>query len=107
VDAVERAHTKSLDANDKLMQIRSHVRDKIASRKRQVIMRKGKSAILISRKFNISCKLDILRNLTKYLSESVALKSKLKFCHTVPSPRRGFGWLSSPKQSSKLRRIVI
>ena len=26
--AVERAHTKSLDANDKLIQTRSHVRDK-------------------------------------------------------------------------------
>ena len=42
-DTVERAHTKSLDANDKLIQTRSHVRDTIASRKRQVIMRKGKS----------------------------------------------------------------
>jgi len=43
---VERAHTKSLDANDKLLQTRSHVRDTIASRKRQVIMRKGKSTII-------------------------------------------------------------
>jgi len=44
-DAVERAHTNSLDANDKLIQTRSHVRDTVASRKRQVIMRKGKSTI--------------------------------------------------------------
>ena len=44
-DAVERAHTKSLDANDKLIQTRPHVRDTIASKKRQVIMRKGKSTI--------------------------------------------------------------
>jgi len=39
------AHTKSLDANDKLIQARSHVRDTIASRKRQLIMRKGKSTV--------------------------------------------------------------
>jgi len=44
--AVERAHTKSLDANDKLIKNRSHVRDTTASRKRQVIMRKVKSTIL-------------------------------------------------------------
>ena len=44
--AVECAHTKSLDANDKLIQTRSHVRDTTASRKRQVIMRKVKSTIL-------------------------------------------------------------
>jgi len=43
--AVERAHTKSLDANDKLTQTRSHVRDTTASRKRQVRMRKVKSTI--------------------------------------------------------------
>ena len=41
-DAVERAHTKSLDANDKLRQTRPHVRNTIVSRKRQVIMRKVK-----------------------------------------------------------------
>jgi len=40
-----RGHTKSLDANDKLIQTRSHIRDAISSRKRQVIMRKGKSTI--------------------------------------------------------------
>jgi len=38
-----RGHTKSLDANDKLIQTRSHERDTIASRKRQVVMRKVKS----------------------------------------------------------------
>jgi len=43
--AVERAHTKSLDANDKLIQTRSHVRDTTASRKRQVRMRKVKTTI--------------------------------------------------------------
>ena len=42
---MERTHTKSLDANDKLIQTRSHVRDTTASRKRQVRMRKVKSTI--------------------------------------------------------------
>jgi len=45
---VERAHTKSLDANDKLIQTRSHVRDTTASRKRQVRMRKVKTTILVT-----------------------------------------------------------
>ena len=45
-DTVERAHTKSLEANDKLIQTRPHVWNTIASRKRQVIMLKGKSTIL-------------------------------------------------------------
>jgi len=40
-----RGHTKSLDANDKLIQTRSHVRNAIASRERQVVMRKVKSTI--------------------------------------------------------------
>jgi len=43
---VMRGHTKSLDANDKLIQTRSHERDTIASRKRQVVMRKVKSTII-------------------------------------------------------------
>jgi len=43
---VMRGHTKSLDANAKLIQTRSHERDTIASRKRQVVMRKVKSTIL-------------------------------------------------------------
>jgi len=42
-NAVERAHTNSLDVDDKLIQTRPHVRNTIASRKRQVVMRKGKS----------------------------------------------------------------
>ena len=42
----ERAHTNSLDANYKFT--RSHVRDTIASRKRQVVMRKVKSIIQLS-----------------------------------------------------------
>ena len=40
-----RGHAKSLDANDKLIQTRSHVRNAIASRERQVVMRKVKSTI--------------------------------------------------------------
>jgi len=39
-------HTKSLDANDKLIQTRSHERDTIASRKRHIAMRKVKSTIV-------------------------------------------------------------
>jgi len=46
-DAVERAHTNSLDANDKLIQTRPHVRNTIASRKRQVVIRKGRSTIIL------------------------------------------------------------
>ena len=42
---VMRGHTKSIDANDKLIQTRSHVRNAIASRERQVVMRKVKSTI--------------------------------------------------------------
>jgi len=42
---VMRGHTKSLDANDKWMQTRTHERDTITSRKRQVVMRKVKSTI--------------------------------------------------------------
>jgi len=44
-NAVERAHTNSLDANDKLIQTRPHERNTIASGKRQVVTRKGKSTI--------------------------------------------------------------
>jgi len=50
--AVERAHMKSLDANDKLIQTRPHVRNTIASRKRQVIMGKGKSTIRFIKHLN-------------------------------------------------------
>ena len=42
---VMRGHTKSLDGNDKLIQTRSHERDTIASRKRQVEIGKVKSTI--------------------------------------------------------------
>ena len=45
---VERAHTKSFDANDKLIQTRSHIRDTTASRKRQVRMRKVKSTMRVT-----------------------------------------------------------
>ena len=38
-------HTKSLDANDKLIQTRSRVQNTIASRKRQVVIQKGKYTI--------------------------------------------------------------
>ena len=44
-NAVERAHTNSLDANDKLMQTRHHVRNTNTSRKRQFVMRRGKYAV--------------------------------------------------------------
>ena len=44
-NAVERAHTESLDANDKLIQTRSHVRNTIASRKWRFVMRKGISTV--------------------------------------------------------------
>ena len=58
-DTVERAHTKSLDANDKLIQTRSHVRDTIASRKRQVIMRKGKSTIVRTSNYRVITACDL------------------------------------------------
>ena len=45
-NAVERTYTNSLDANDKLIHPIPHVRNTIASRKRQVVMRKGKSTTL-------------------------------------------------------------
>jgi len=44
-NAVEYAHTNSLDANDKLIQTRSHRRNTITSRKRRFVMRKGISTI--------------------------------------------------------------
>jgi len=44
-NAVERAHTKYHDANEKLIQTRPHVRNTKASRKRQVVMRKSISTI--------------------------------------------------------------
>ena len=50
--AVERAHMKSLDTNDKLIQTRSHVRDTTARRKQQVRMRKVKSTIQPQRHFH-------------------------------------------------------
>jgi len=44
-NAVEHAHTNSLNANGKLIQIRPHVRNTIARRKRQLVMRKGEFTI--------------------------------------------------------------
>jgi len=42
------------------------------------------------------------RNLSTFPSQLIALKSKLKFCHAVPSPREGFFvGLVPPKQSFK------
>jgi len=42
------------------------------------------------------------RNLSTFPSQLTALKSKLKFCHTVPSPRKeAFVGLVPPKQSFK------
>ena len=49
---VMRGHTKSLDANDKLIQTRSHERDTITSRKWQVVMRKVKSTIAVTKLFS-------------------------------------------------------
>ena len=46
--------------------------------------------------------LQVWRNLSTFPSQLIALKSKLKFCHTVPSPREGvFMGLVPPKQSFK------
>ena len=42
---MERAHTNPLDANDKLIQTRPHLRNTITTRKRQFVMRKVKSTI--------------------------------------------------------------
>jgi len=50
--------------------------------------------MLINRMFDISCKLDISRNLSTFLSQ-LHLRRKLKFCHIVPSPRGVFCGLSS------------
>ena len=50
---VMRGHTKSLDANDKLIQTRSHEQDTAASRKRHVVMRKVKSTIKAMLKLHI------------------------------------------------------
>jgi len=47
--------------------------------------------MLINRKFDISYKLDISRNLSTFPSQLIAVKSKLNFCHSVPSPRGVFG----------------
>jgi len=58
------------------------------------------SVMLIKTMFGISFKLDILCN-TKYFSEPIALKSKLKFCHTVQSARGGFGLLSPSETKLK------
>jgi len=42
----------------------------------------------------------------KYFSESIALKSKLKFCHTVPLPRGGFvGLIPSKKKLLAPKRL--
>ena len=47
----KRSGAHSLDANDKLIQTRPHVRNTIASRKLQVVMRKGKSTINSCKQF--------------------------------------------------------
>jgi len=49
-NAVECARRNSLDANDKLIQTRSHERNTIMHRKRRFVMRKGISTILPTRK---------------------------------------------------------
>jgi len=46
------------------------------------------------------------RNLSTFPSQLIALKSKLNFCHTVPSPLEGaFVGLVPPKQSFKLPQL--
>ena len=72
-DAVERAHTKSLDANDKLIKTRSHVRDTTASRKRQVIMRKGKSTMLEQKTFSGGVLTDTAMILALFLLRNFAI----------------------------------
>jgi len=77
--------------------------------------------MLINRKIDIRCKLDILHNRSTFLSQlhqrgswsfatqshghggiwSIASKRKLKFCHTVPWPRGDLVGLAPPKQSTK------
>jgi len=53
-------------------------------------------------KQNVCQILQAWRNLNTYQSQLIALKSKLKFCHTVMSPREGvFVGLVPPKQSFK------
>jgi len=52
-NAVERAHTDYLDANDKLIQTRSHAWNTVMSRKRRFVMRKGKSTIGVLYKFTV------------------------------------------------------
>jgi len=48
------------------------------------------------------------RNLSTFPSQLIALKSKLKFCHTVPSPREvAFVGLVPPKQSFNPTPIEI
>jgi len=52
-NAVERAHVNSLDANDKLIQTRSHERNTITSRKQRFIMRKYISAVVVTVRFTV------------------------------------------------------
>ena len=68
---VMRRHTKSLDANEKLIQTRSHVRNAIASRERQVVMRKVKSTITANEAFSIHAHMS---------NATCAIKSNQGFC---------------------------
>jgi len=53
----------------------------------------GPIVMLINRKFDnlasLTNHIDVMLQ-PKYFSESIGLKSKLKFCHTVSLPRGGF-----------------
>jgi len=47
----------------------------------------------------VSYKLDTSRNLSTFPSQLIAVKSKLKFCHSVPSPSGSLVGLAPPKQN--------
>ena len=59
--------------------------------------------MLVNRKFDIFSLASLTHCITysKYFSESIALKSKLKFCHTVQSPRGAFSGISPSKTKLK------
>jgi len=70
-NAVERAHTKFLDANDKLRQTRPHVRNTIASR--ETAIRNAKSSIHYT---GIAKLLNIETQRQQYLQQNTSAKSE-------------------------------
>jgi len=71
-----RGHTKSLDANDKLIQTRSHERDTIASRKRLVAMRQVKSTIQSCENFRNKLSSNYLESQQSVLANHRGLRDK-------------------------------